>query len=118
MPIYQYHCTSCGKDLEIFQRMTDPSATTCPDCQGALRKVFSAVGIVFKGSGFYATDSKKGSSSTSSVASPPASADSSAKSTTDSASPAKTSSDSTTPATTSPASSASSPATSTTASST
>ena len=62
MPIYQYHCTSCGADVEIFQRMTDPSLTECPECQGKLRKVFSAVGIVFKGSGFYATDSKKGTS--------------------------------------------------------
>jgi len=62
MPIYQYHCTSCGADLEIFQRMSDPSLTECPECRGKLRKVFSAVGIVFKGSGFYATDSKKGTS--------------------------------------------------------
>ena len=64
MPIYQYHCTSCGADLEIFQRMTDPTLTVCPDCDGALKKIFSPVGIVFKGSGFYATDSKKSSSST------------------------------------------------------
>ena len=71
MPIYQYHCASCGADLEIFQRMTEASLTVCPECQGELRKVFSPVGIVFKGSGFYATDSKK--SSTAGV--PPVTAD-------------------------------------------
>ena len=65
MPIYQYHCASCETDLEIFQRMTDPALTVCPQCQAGLRKVFSPVGIVFKGSGFYATDSKKNSTSTS-----------------------------------------------------
>jgi len=63
MPIYQYHCTSCGVDFEIFQRMADPALTDCPECAGGLRKVFSPVGIVFKGSGFYATDSKTASSS-------------------------------------------------------
>ena len=62
MPVYEYHCTSCGADLEIFQRMSDPALTECPQCRGKLRKVFSPVGIVFKGSGFYATDSKKGTS--------------------------------------------------------
>lgn len=62
MPIYQYHCTSCGRDLEIFQHMTDPTLTVCPECAGHLRKVFSPVGIVFKGSGFYATDNKKSTS--------------------------------------------------------
>jgi len=68
MPIYEYHCKACGRNLEIFQHMTDPSLTECPECQGKLRKVFSPVGIVFKGSGFYATDSKKSSA----VVSPPA----------------------------------------------
>lgn len=67
MPIYQYHCQSCGRDLEIFQHMTDPTLTVCPECQGQLRKVFSPVGIVFKGSGFYATDNKKSSSASASV---------------------------------------------------
>jgi len=65
MPIYEYHCTSCGADLEIFQHMKDPTLTVCPECKGKLKKVFSPVGIVFKGSGFYATDSKKSTSSTS-----------------------------------------------------
>lgn len=58
MPTYQYRCTACGDDLEVFQKFTDPSLTECPSCTGELRKVFNAVGVVFKGSGFYATDSR------------------------------------------------------------
>ena len=65
MPIYQYRCTNCGEDLEIFQRMTEAALDECPSCSGELRKVFAPVGIVFKGSGFYATDSKKSSSAAS-----------------------------------------------------
>ncbi|MEV7122423.1 FmdB family zinc ribbon protein [Kitasatospora griseola] len=67
MPTYQYQCTECGNGLEAVQKFSDDALTTCPDCQGKLRKVFSAVGVVFKGSGFYRTDSR--SSSSSSVAS-------------------------------------------------
>lgn len=63
MPTYQYQCKSCGADLEIFQKFSEASLTVCPTCQGELRKVFNAVGIVFKGSGFYKTDSRGGSSS-------------------------------------------------------
>lgn len=58
MPTYQYRCTSCGRDLEVVQKFTDPALTECPTCQGELRKVFNAVGVVFKGSGFYRTDSR------------------------------------------------------------
>lgn len=58
MPTYQYRCTDCGTDLEAVQKFTDPALTDCPECDGGLRKVFSAVGVVFKGSGFYATDSR------------------------------------------------------------
>lgn len=58
MPTYQYRCTECGTDLEAVQSFTDPALTHCPECDGGLRKVFSAVGVVFKGSGFYATDSR------------------------------------------------------------
>jgi putative FmdB family regulatory protein len=58
MPTYQYRCTSCGNELEAVQRFTDPALTDCPDCTGQLRKVFNAVGVVFKGSGFYRTDSR------------------------------------------------------------
>ena len=64
MPTYQYLCTSCGRDLEIRQSFSDPSLTVCPECEGSLRKVFNAVGVVFKGSGFYKTDSRSGSSAT------------------------------------------------------
>ena len=58
MPTYQYRCTECGNELEAVQRFTDPSLTECPSCEGQLRKVFNAVGVVFKGSGFYRTDSR------------------------------------------------------------
>ncbi len=58
MPTYQYRCTECGHDLEVVQKFSDPSLTVCPNCQGALRKVFNAVGVVFKGTGFYRTDSR------------------------------------------------------------
>lgn len=65
MPTYQYQCTECGEPLEIQQSFTDDALTECPVCGGRLRKVFNAVGVVFKGSGFYVNDSKSKSSSTS-----------------------------------------------------
>ncbi len=65
MPTYQYRCKDCGTDLEIFQKFSDDALTVCPECKGRLRKVFSAAGIIFKGSGFYSTDN-----SSSSAASP------------------------------------------------
>ncbi|WP_189312390.1 FmdB family zinc ribbon protein [Streptomyces brasiliensis] len=68
MPTYQYQCTECGEGLEAVQKFTDDALTECPNCGGHLKKVFSAVGIVFKGSGFYRNDSR-GSSSSSSPAS-------------------------------------------------
>ncbi|MFC4008433.1 FmdB family zinc ribbon protein [Nonomuraea purpurea] len=74
MPTYQYACNDCGEQLEVVQKFTDDALTVCPGCQGNLRKVFSAVGIVFKGSGFYKTDNR--SSSTAPAASPSASASS------------------------------------------
>ena len=64
MPTYQYRCAQCATDLEVTQRFDDPPLDTCPQCSGELRKVFSAVGVVFKGSGFYATDSRKRPSDT------------------------------------------------------
>lgn len=64
MPTYQYRCRDCGEDLEVVQSFTDDALTTCPACEGSLKKVFSAVGISFKGSGFYKTDSRGTSSST------------------------------------------------------
>ena len=63
MPTYQYRCTACDHRFEAVQSFSDASLTTCPACSGALRKVFSSVGIVFKGSGFYRTDSRSGSGS-------------------------------------------------------
>ncbi len=58
MPTYQYACTECGHELEAVQSFTDDALTECPVCHGRLRKVFGAVGIVFKGSGFYRNDSR------------------------------------------------------------
>ncbi|ARF55754.1 FmdB family zinc ribbon protein [Streptomyces gilvosporeus] len=65
MPTYQYQCTACGEGLEAVQKFTDDALTECPSCNGRLKKVFSAVGIVFKGSGFYRNDSRGSSSSSS-----------------------------------------------------
>ena len=62
MPTYQYTCTDCGEPVEAVQKFTDAPLTVCVACGGRLRKVFSPVGIVFKGSGFYRTDSRNGSS--------------------------------------------------------
>ncbi|MFI8104066.1 FmdB family zinc ribbon protein [Streptomyces sp. NPDC086023] len=76
MPTYQYQCTECGEGLEAVQKFTDDALTECPNCKGRLKKVFSAVGIVFKGSGFYRNDSR-GASSSSTPASKPASSGSS-----------------------------------------
>jgi putative FmdB family regulatory protein len=103
MPTYQYACTACGEQLEKVQSFTDPALTECPACQGALRKVFSAVGVVFKGSGFYKTDSrseKKSESKPATKADAPAAKTESA--------PAKTESSSTPAAT--PTAKASTPA--------
>ena len=94
MPTYQYTCTECGEPLEAVQKFSDAPLAVCPACGGRLRKVFSAVGIVFKGSGFYRTDSRAGSSSNgASSATPAATSGSSSekpaeKSSTSSAAPA------------------------------
>lgn len=61
MPTYEYRCTDCGRDLEVVQKFSDASLTVCPTCSGKLRKVFNAVGVVFKGSGFYRNDSRASS---------------------------------------------------------
>jgi len=58
VPTYQYACTQCGHAFEQFQSFTDDALTVCPECEGRLRKVFNAVGVVFKGSGFYRNDSR------------------------------------------------------------
>ena len=63
MPTYQYACTECGHAFDQFQRFSDDALTECPQCQGRLRKLFNAVGVVFKGSGFYRNDSRDKKSS-------------------------------------------------------
>lgn len=78
MPTYQYRCTECGVEIERVQKFTDPALTVCEDCGGTLRKVFNAVGVVFKGSGFYATDNRtKGAAAASKGSSDAGSSDSS-----------------------------------------
>ncbi|MCD7441520.1 FmdB family transcriptional regulator [Streptomyces lincolnensis] len=89
MPTYQYQCTECGEGLEAVQKFTDDALTECPSCNGRLKKVFSAVGIVFKGSGFYRNDSRGSSSSSS-----PASASSKASTSTSSSESKSSSSES------------------------
>ena len=79
MPTYQYTCTDCGEPVEAVQKFTDAPLTVCAACSGRLRKVFSPVGIVFKGSGFYRTDSRNGSSSAAMAAKDKRSGDSSDK---------------------------------------
>ncbi|CAL9502232.1 hypothetical protein SUDANB6_03470 [Streptomyces sp. enrichment culture] len=80
MPTYQYQCTECGEGLEAVQKFTDDALTECPSCKGRLKKVFSAVGIVFKGSGFYRNDSRNSSSSSSPASSKSSSSASSSSS--------------------------------------
>lgn len=60
MPTYAYRCTECGNAFDVQQSFTDDSLTECPSCSGKLRKLFSAVGVTFNGSGFYRTDSRAG----------------------------------------------------------
>ncbi|MEV4184600.1 FmdB family zinc ribbon protein [Streptosporangium canum] len=84
MPTYQYACSACGNEFDIVQKFSDDALTECPTCSGELRKVFSAVGIVFKGSGFYRTDSRSSSTSTVSSGSASSSSSSSAPSGSDS----------------------------------
>jgi putative FmdB family regulatory protein len=104
MPTYEYECQQCHERVEAVQKFTDPPLTVCPHCGGELRKVFSAVGIVFKGSGFYKNDSRGSKSDSSKTES--TKSESSASPKTDTA--ASTSS---TPAGSTTASSASAPAT-------
>ncbi|MEO5651777.1 MAG: FmdB family zinc ribbon protein [Marmoricola sp.] len=88
MPTYQYSCTECGHFFETFQSFSEDSLTVCPECEGRLRKVFNAVGVVFKGSGFYRNDSR-GAQSTSDGAAPASTSSAAAKSTTSSPSTSK-----------------------------
>lgn len=63
MPTYAYKCTNCGHAFEIKQSLSDTALTECPQCAGELKKVFGNVGVTFKGSGFYRTDSRSGGGS-------------------------------------------------------
>lgn len=72
MPTYQYRCTECLHEFEAVQKFTDAALTECPECGKSLRKLYSAVGVVFKGSGFYATDNRKGSGGESKESAKPA----------------------------------------------
>ena len=69
MPTYAYACTQCGHQFDVVQSFSDDSLTTCPECSGALRKQYNAVGVVFKGGGFYRNDSRAADSSSSSTSS-------------------------------------------------
>jgi putative FmdB family regulatory protein len=81
MPTYEYRCRNCGEPLEVVQSFTDDPLTECPACGGELRKVFQAVGIAFKGSGFYKTDSRKAAKSAASSSGSESSGSSEQKST-------------------------------------
>ncbi len=111
MPTYEYACTACDERLEVVQKFTDASLTECPVCGGKLRKVFSPVGVVFKGSGFYKTDSRGSAKQAASKSGEAAKSESKSESTTaaksDSAASAGTSSSQ--PAAASTASSSSTP---------
>jgi putative FmdB family regulatory protein len=98
MPTYQYACTDCGHAFEQFQSFSDDALTVCPECTGKLRKLFNAVGVVFKGSGFYRTDSRDKKASTETPASTPAAATSSSSDSSSSSSSTSSSSSSSTPA--------------------
>ena len=66
MPTYAYRCTDCGHAFDLYQQFSDDALTQCPECGGALRKVFGSLGVTFNGSGFYRTDSRSGPGSGSS----------------------------------------------------
>jgi len=91
VPTYSYACTACDNKFDIVQSFSDDSLTECPQCEGKLRKLFNSVGIVFKGSGFYRTDSRSGSTaseSASTSSSSSSSSDSSSSSSSTSSAPA------------------------------
>jgi putative FmdB family regulatory protein len=100
MPTYQYACTECGHSFEQFQSFSEDALTVCPECSGRLRKLFNAVGVVFKGSGFYRTDSRgKSTGSETSTSTPSTSTTSSSDgSTSGTSTSSSTSTSSTTPA--------------------
>ena len=95
MPTYAYTCTACGHAFDIHQSFSDDALTVCPECSGRLRKVFSSVGVTFKGSGFYRTDSRSGGTSSSTPAAKPAAASGSSTSSSSGSSGSSSSSSST-----------------------
>src|SRR5579863_36699 len=95
MPTYEYECLTCHERVEAVQRFTDPALTVCTHCGGELRKVFSAVGVVFKGSGFYKNDSRAADKSSTPSASPTSTTPVSSPSTEMSTTPAATTATST-----------------------
>jgi len=98
MPTYEYRCRTCGEHLEVVQSFKDDALSVCPHCDGELRKVFSPIGISFKGSGFYKTDSRSGgkkSESSSSSSSESTGSESKTESTSSSSSESSSSSSST-----------------------
>lgn len=102
MPTYQYACTECGHAFEQVQSFSDDALTHCPVCDGRLRKVFNAVGVVFKGSGFYRTDNRtSGASTTSTTTSSSSETSSSSAGSESSKSPASSTSGSTSSSTSS-----------------
>jgi len=98
VPTYQYRCSECGNELEVVQKFTDDPLSVCDVCQGQLRKVYSAVGIVFKGSGFYATDNRTKGKSQAAKPAAATSGESSGNSTATSAPSSSSSASSTAPA--------------------
>lgn len=95
MPTYSYACTECDNRFDAVQAFTDDALTSCPQCSGRLRKLFNSVGVVFKGSGFYRTDSRDSSKNTKSDSSSSSSSEKSSSSTDSSASSSSSSSSST-----------------------
>jgi putative FmdB family regulatory protein len=95
VPTYAYTCTACGHAFDIHQSFSDDALTVCPECSGRLRKVFSSVGVTFKGSGFYRTDSRSGGTSSSTPAAKPAAASGSSTSSSSGSSGSSSSSSST-----------------------
>ncbi|WP_315099168.1 FmdB family zinc ribbon protein [uncultured Cellulomonas sp.] len=94
MPTYSYACTACGHAFEIVQSFSDDSLTVCPECEGRLRKVFSSVGVVFKGSGFYRNDARAGAKSSAIGATTPTAAPAAAAAAASSSTPSSSSSSS------------------------
>ncbi|KDE98931.1 FmdB family transcriptional regulator [Mycolicibacterium aromaticivorans JS19b1 = JCM 16368] len=95
MPTYSYACTECDNRFDAVQAFSDDALTTCPECSGRLRKLFNSVGVVFKGSGFYRTDSREAGKSSSKSESPSSSSSEKSSSSSDSSSSSSSSSSST-----------------------